>query len=110
MIMLAPLKTTMAKIPNVAPELQPTYVQLEGRADYTAVLRRPSDGQDVWSCEHITHEGRDDAIECATRELNRRTPKKGFGERFRLKEDKVRPISAERCDRRPALILEVRRE
>ena len=73
---LASLKTTTVKIPNMAPELQATYVQLEGRPDYTAVLRRPSDRQEVWYCEHITHQSPADAIECATRELNRRTPKK----------------------------------
>ena len=75
---LARLNATPLKIPNMAPDLQPTCVQLEGRPDYTAVLRRPSDGQEVWYCEHITDERPADAIECATRELNRRAPKKGF--------------------------------
>jgi len=73
---LAPLNAATLKIPHMAPDLQATCVQLEGRPDYTAVLRRPADGQEVWYCEHITHERPADAIECATRELNRRTPKK----------------------------------
>ena len=74
---VAPVNTATLKIPNMAADLQATYVQLERRPDYTAVLRRPSDGQDMWYCEHITHESPSDAIECASRELNRRTPKKG---------------------------------
>ena len=77
MSMSAPLNTTMVKIPDMAPDLQPTYVQLERRPDFTAILRRPSDRQEVWYCEHITHQSPADAIECATRELNRRTTKKG---------------------------------
>ena len=71
------MNTAKVKIPNMASDLQATYVQLEQRPDYTAVLKRASDGQEVWNCEHITHETPVDAIECATRELNRRTPKKG---------------------------------
>ncbi len=62
---------------HVAPDLQASYVQQAGRLDYTAVLKQ-SDGQGVWNCEHITHHDPSSAIECARRELARRTgPEKG---------------------------------
>jgi|GEM_PF-4864387 Zn-finger protein len=61
----------------VAPDLKASYVQLAGRLDYTAVVKQ-SDGQGVWSCEHITHPDASSATECARRELARRTgPEKG---------------------------------
>jgi hypothetical protein len=56
----------------VAPELQASYLQQAGRLDYTAVVKQ-SDGQEVWSCEHITHYDPSLAIECARREVARRT-------------------------------------
>jgi hypothetical protein len=62
----------------VASDLQASYIQQAGRPDYTAVVKE-SDGQEVWSCEHITHHDPSSAIECARRELARRTgPEKGF--------------------------------
>ena len=61
----------------VAPDLKASYVQQAGRLDYTAMIKQ-SDGQTVWSCEHITHHDPSSAIECARRELARRTgPEKG---------------------------------
>ncbi len=61
----------------VAPDLKASYVQQAGRLDYTAVVKQ-SDGRGVWSCEHITHHDPSSAIECARRELARRTgPEKG---------------------------------
>jgi hypothetical protein len=63
---------------NVAPDLKASYVQLTGRIDYTAVVKQ-SDGQGVWSCEHITHSDPSAATECARREVARRTgPQKGY--------------------------------
>jgi hypothetical protein len=60
----------------VTPDLEASYVQQAGRIDYTAVVKQ-SDGQGVWNCEHITHHDSASAIECARRELARRTaPKK----------------------------------
>jgi len=56
----------------VAPDLKASYVQLAGRLDYTAVVKQ-SDGQEVWNCEHITHYDPSSAIECARREVARRT-------------------------------------
>jgi hypothetical protein len=56
----------------VAPDLQASYVQQAGRLDYTAVVKQ-SDGQGVWNCEHITHHDPASAIECARREVARRT-------------------------------------
>jgi hypothetical protein len=56
----------------VAPDLQASCVQQAGRLDYTAVVKQ-SDGQGVWNCEHITHADPSSAIECARRELARRT-------------------------------------
>ncbi len=56
----------------VAPDLQASYVQQAGRLDYTAVVKQ-SDGQRVWNCEHITHPDPSSAIECARREVARRT-------------------------------------
>jgi len=56
----------------VAPDLQASYVQQAGRLDYTAVVKQ-SDGQRVWNCEHITHADPSSAIECARREVARRT-------------------------------------
>jgi hypothetical protein len=56
----------------VPPDLQASSVQQEGRSDYTAVVTQ-SDGQGVWNCEHITHHDAASAIECARRELARRT-------------------------------------
>jgi hypothetical protein len=61
-----------SRMDNVASDLQASYVQQPGRLDYTAVVKR-SDGQGVWSCEHITHHDASSAIECASRELARRT-------------------------------------
>jgi len=55
-----------------APDLQASYIQQAGRLDYTAVVRQ-SDGQQVWNCEHITHPDSSSAIECARREVARRT-------------------------------------
>jgi Zn-finger protein len=61
----------------VTPDLEASYVQQAGRLDYTAVVKQ-SDGQGVWNCEHITHHDSSSAIECARRELARRTaPAKG---------------------------------
>jgi N-methylhydantoinase B/oxoprolinase/acetone carboxylase alpha subunit len=57
----------------VASDLQAFSIQQTGRLDYTAVIKQ-SDGQVVWSCEHITHHEVSSAIECANRELARRTP------------------------------------
>ena len=59
----------------VATDLQASYVQQAGRFDYTAVVKQ-SDGQRVWNCEHITHANLSSAIECARREIARRTPEK----------------------------------
>jgi hypothetical protein len=60
----------------VAPDLKASYVRQSSRLDYTAVIEQ-SDGQGVWSCEHITHPDSASAIECARREIARRTvPKK----------------------------------
>jgi len=56
----------------VAPDLQTSYVQQAGRLDYMAVVKQ-SDGQRVWNCEHITHANPSSAIECARREVARRT-------------------------------------
>jgi Zn-finger protein len=56
----------------VAPDLQASYLQQLGRLDYTAVVKQ-SDGQEVWNCEHITHLDHSSAIECARREVARRT-------------------------------------
>jgi hypothetical protein len=56
----------------VAPDLQASYLQQVGRLDYTAVVKQ-SDGQGVWNCEHITHYDPSSAIECARREVARRT-------------------------------------
>jgi hypothetical protein len=56
----------------VAPDLQESYLQQVGRLDYTAVVKQ-SDGQEVWNCEHITHYDPSSAIECARREVARRT-------------------------------------
>ncbi len=56
----------------VAPDLQASYVQQAGRLDYTAVVKQ-SDGQGVWNCEHITPANPSSAIECARREVARRT-------------------------------------
>jgi hypothetical protein len=56
----------------VAPDLQASYLQQVGRLDYTAVVKQP-DGQEVWNCEHITHYDSPSAIECARREVTRRT-------------------------------------
>jgi hypothetical protein len=56
----------------VTPDLEASYVQQAGRLDYTAVVKQ-SDGQGVWNCEHITHHDSSSAIECARRELARRT-------------------------------------
>ena len=53
-------------------DLQASYVQQAGRLDYTAVVQQ-SDGQRVWNCEHITHPDPSSAIECARREVARRT-------------------------------------
>jgi hypothetical protein len=49
-----------------------TYVQMEGRSDYTGVLRRVTDEEAVWYCKHGDHETPDKATECARRELRRR--------------------------------------
>ncbi len=57
---------------HVAPNLQSSYVQQAGRLDYTALVKQ-SDGQEVWSCEYITHHDPASAMECAGRELARRT-------------------------------------
>ncbi len=59
----------------VAPDLQASYLQQAGRLDYTAVVKE-ADGQRVWNCEHITHANPSSAIECARREVARRTPEK----------------------------------
>jgi hypothetical protein len=68
---------TWSRMGHVAPELKASYVQLAGRLDYTAVVKQ-SDGQGVWSCEHITHHDPSSATECARREVARRTdPQKG---------------------------------
>jgi len=56
----------------VAPDLKASYVRQAGRLDYTAVVEQ-SDGQGVWNCEHITHPDPSSAIECARREVARRT-------------------------------------
>jgi hypothetical protein len=56
----------------VAPDLQASYVQQAGRLGYTAVVQQP-DGQEVWNCEHITHPDPSSAVECARREVARRT-------------------------------------
>ncbi len=56
----------------VAADLQASYVRQAGRLDYTAVVKQ-SDGQEVWNCEHITHANPSSAIECAHREVARRT-------------------------------------
>jgi hypothetical protein len=56
----------------VAPDLQESYLQQVGRLDYTAVVKQ-SDGEEVWNCEHITHYDPSSAIECARREIARRT-------------------------------------
>lgn len=56
----------------MAPDLQASYVQQAGRLDYTAVVK-DSQGQGVWSCEHITHHDPSAAMECAGREVARRT-------------------------------------
>jgi hypothetical protein len=56
----------------VAPGLQESYLQQVGHLDYTAVVKQ-SDGQEVWNCEHITHYDPSSAIECARREVARRT-------------------------------------
>ena len=56
----------------VAHDLQASYIQQAGRLDYTAVVQQP-DGQGVWNCEHITHSDPSSAIECARREVARRT-------------------------------------
>jgi Zn-finger protein len=53
----------------VAGDLKASYVQQAGR--YAAVVK--SDGKDVWSCEHITHRDGSSAMECANREIARRT-------------------------------------
>jgi Zn-finger protein len=50
----------------------PFLLQQVGRLDYTAVVKQ-SDGQEVWNCEHITHYEASSAIECARREVARRT-------------------------------------
>lgn len=55
----------------MAPDLQASYVQEAGRLDYAAVVK--SDGRVVWNCEHITHHDPSSAIECARREVARRT-------------------------------------
>ncbi len=56
----------------VAADLQASYVQQAGRLDFTAVVKQ-SDGQSVWNCEHITHANPSSAIDCARREVARRT-------------------------------------
>jgi hypothetical protein len=56
----------------VAPDLKASYVQQAGRLDYTAVVQQP-DGREVWNCEHITHPDPSSAVECARREVARRT-------------------------------------
>jgi Zn-finger protein len=56
----------------VAPDLEASCVQQAGRSDFTAVVKQ-SDGQGVWNCEHITHHDEASALECARRELARRT-------------------------------------
>jgi hypothetical protein len=56
----------------VARDLQAFSIQQVGRLDYTAVVKQ-SDGLEVWSCEHITHPDAFSAMECANRELARRT-------------------------------------
>ena len=50
----------------------PFLLQQVGRLDYTAVVKQ-TDGQGVWNCEHITHDDPSSAIECARREVARRT-------------------------------------
>jgi hypothetical protein len=49
-----------------------SYVQIEGRPAYIGVLRRVTDEQAVWHCEHGYHETPDEATECARQELRRR--------------------------------------
>jgi hypothetical protein len=56
----------------VARDLQAFSIQQTGRLDFTAIVKQ-SDGQEVWSCEHITHHDAFSAMECANRELARRT-------------------------------------
>jgi Zn-finger protein len=56
----------------MASDLRASCVQQEGRLDYTAVVKQ-TDGREVWSCEHITHHDNFSAMECANRELARRT-------------------------------------
>jgi hypothetical protein len=56
----------------VAGDLRAFSIQQTGRLDYTAMVKQ-SDGQEVWSCEHITHPDAISAMECANRELARRT-------------------------------------
>ncbi len=55
----------------VARDLHAFSIQQTGRLDYTAVVKQ-SDGQQVWSCEHITHLDASSAMDCAKRELARR--------------------------------------
>jgi hypothetical protein len=55
----------------VAGDLQAFSIQQTGRLDYTAVVKQS--GQEVWSCEHITHHNPISAMECANREIARRT-------------------------------------
>ena len=55
----------------VARDLQAFAIQQRGRFDYTAVVKQ-SDGQEVWSREHIMHPDAFSAMECAKRELARR--------------------------------------
>jgi len=55
----------------VAADLRAFSTRQAGRVDYTAVVKL--DGEEVWSCEHITHHDASSAMECANRELVRRT-------------------------------------
>src|SRR5713101_8423659 len=67
----------MGCVAPVAPDLTASYIQQAGHLDYTAMIKQ-SDDTAVWSCEHITHYDPSSAIECARRELARRTgPEKG---------------------------------
>jgi len=56
----------------VASDLKASYVKEADR--YAAVVK--SDGKEVWSCEHITHHDGSSAVECANREVARRTGEK----------------------------------
>lgn len=53
----------------MAGNLKASYVKEADR--YAAVVK--SDGKEVWSCEHITHRDGSSAMECANREVARRT-------------------------------------